>query len=243
MNARSLRRAQERKERKLARKAQPPSAAVVAAAIPTQISAAKLAANQANALLSSGPRSIEGKAKVSLNAVKTGLTGRTVLLPGDDADEYRAHIDSFTARWSPVGDAECSLVQSLVAIEWRLHRIQGIEMAIYAKGRLEFAGEFDDQGMIDLETYLRYEKQLKNLHLQESRLRRNREKDTAELRRLQQERLEKEQENDSQAAEPPSVPVLVPSVGFEFSNALHDRPAALQPASAIPETLTAVADR
>jgi hypothetical protein len=38
-----------------------------------------------NAQLSTGPRSAEGKA-VSMNAVKTGLTGRTVLLPSDDAE-------------------------------------------------------------------------------------------------------------------------------------------------------------
>ncbi|MGA8598820.1 MAG: hypothetical protein WB676_29225 [Bryobacteraceae bacterium] len=50
--------------------------------------AAQIAANQANAQLSTGPTSETGKAKSSLNAVKTGLTGRTVLLPGDDAAIY-----------------------------------------------------------------------------------------------------------------------------------------------------------
>ncbi len=243
MNARSLRRAQERKERKLARKAQTPAAAVAAPAIPTQISAARLAANQANARLSSGPKSIEGKTKVSLNAVKTGLTGRTVLLPSDDADEYRAHIDSFARRWSPVGHAECSLVQSLADIEWRLNRIQGIEMAIYAKGRMEFADQVDDPELIDLETYLRYEKQVKNLHLQESRLRRNREKDTAELRRLQQERAQSEEENQPRTAKLPSVPAPTPLVGFEFSNAIHDQPLTAQTAPLGPPAPAALAVR
>ena len=46
---------------------------------------AQVHANRANAQLSTGPSSASGKAKSSLNAVKTGLTGRTVLLPGDDA--------------------------------------------------------------------------------------------------------------------------------------------------------------
>jgi hypothetical protein len=242
MNARSLRRAQERKERKLAGKAQP-ATAVVAPAIPTQISAARLAANQANAQLSPGPKSIVGKAIVSLNAVKTGLTGRTVLLPSDDADEYRAHIDSFASRWSPVGHAECSLVQSLADIEWRLNRIQGIEMAIYAKGRMEFADQVDDHELIDLETYLRYEKQVKNLHLQESRLRRNREKDTAELRRLQQERAQSEEENQPRTAKAPSVSVPTPLVGFEFSNAIHDQVLIEQTASLEPQAMTALAAR
>jgi len=41
---------------------------------------AQITANQKNAQLSTGPTSPDGKAKSSLNAVKTGLTGRTVLL-------------------------------------------------------------------------------------------------------------------------------------------------------------------
>lgn len=227
MNARTLRRAQERKERKLARKALTGTVAVGDLAMPNQISAAKLAANQANARLSSGPKSIEGKARVSLNAVKTGLTGRTVLLPSEDAGEYRTHIDSFITRWSPVGDSESSLVQSLADVEWRLNRIQVIEMAIYAKGRVEHADQLDDPNMSDLETYLRYEKQLKNLHLQESRLRRNREKDTAELRRLQGERAEKEPENQPHTAGRSCLPVRTPLLGFEFSNAPYEQPTVL----------------
>src|SRR5207244_3169460 len=42
---------------------------------PTPISPSQLAANRANSQLSSGPKSPEGKAKSSLNAVKTALTG------------------------------------------------------------------------------------------------------------------------------------------------------------------------
>jgi hypothetical protein len=53
-------------------------------------SAKQIAANQKNAQLSTGPTSTEGRAKSSLNAVKTGLTGRTVLLPGGDAAAYEA---------------------------------------------------------------------------------------------------------------------------------------------------------
>ncbi|MBV9938821.1 MAG: hypothetical protein JO150_09975 [Acidobacteriaceae bacterium] len=43
------------------------------------VSERRLAANRANAQWSTGPQTPEGKAKSSLNAVKTGLTGRTVL--------------------------------------------------------------------------------------------------------------------------------------------------------------------
>ena len=75
-------------------------------------SAAKIAANQRNAQLSTGPTSETGKSKSSLNAVKTGLTGHTVLLPSDDAAAYEAHVAQFLKRYQPSGDAESRLAHS-----------------------------------------------------------------------------------------------------------------------------------
>ncbi len=46
--------------------------------------------------------------------------------------------------------------------------------------------------MIELRTFLTYEKQLRNLQLQEVRLARRYEKDTAELRKMQLERDQRE---------------------------------------------------
>jgi hypothetical protein len=188
MTARSIRRAAERKTKKLTR----------------------LEANRANAQLSTGPRSEEGKRTSSLNAVKTALTGVTVLLPTDDAAEYQRHIAAYEKEFRPVGIEESELVQSLADISWRLRRIPALEMAIYARGSIEFADEFAEENdpdvrrsLIELHTHLAYEKQLRNLQLQEARLVRRREKETAELRRLQKERKQREQE----------------SIGFEFSNA------------------------
>jgi hypothetical protein len=217
MTPRSIRRAAERKANKLA------------------ISKARLAANRANAVdeaailsepktqkrISTGPNTPEGKAKVSLNAVKTALTGRTVLLPTDDAAEYERHLHAFEKELRPAGLRECDLVQSLADISWRLRRIPALEMAIYAQGRVEFAGLFEDQedpgvrrSLIELHTHLTYEKQLRNLQLQEARLARRREKETAELRILQDERTGRlvpvvrveEQRNQREKAH-----------GFEFS--------------------------
>ena len=191
MTARSIRRAMERKAKKLEKK--------------------RLLANQANALdeaailsepktqkmPSTGPRSEEGRAKSSINAVKTGLTGRTVLLPSDDTAEYDRHVAAFYDEYQPVGVQECELVQSIADTFWRLRRIPIIETAIFAKGRIEFAELFSEQDLaarprlIDAHTFITYEKQIRNLQLQEARLARRREKEIAELRRLQNERLSK----------------------------------------------------
>jgi len=63
--------------------------------------AAQIAANQANSQKSTGPITEAGKAKSSLNAVKTGLTGRTVLLPSEDAAAYQAHLDRAFTQLAP----------------------------------------------------------------------------------------------------------------------------------------------
>jgi hypothetical protein len=170
----------------------------------------RLLANQANAQLSTGPQSLEGKAKSSLNAASaqgevqpvvrvstwTALTGRTVLLPSDDPAAYERHVAAFYDEYQPVGLQECELVQSIADTFWRLRRIPILETAIFAKGRIEFAELFNEQDLaarphlIDAHTFITYEKQIRNLQLQEARLARRREKEIAELRKLQAERVQ-----------------------------------------------------
>jgi hypothetical protein len=152
-------------------------------------------ANRANAQLSSGPRTPEGKSTSSLNALKTGLTGRTVLLPSDDLATYQAHLDRFVATHQPANDGERALVQAIADTEWRLLRIPTLEAGIYALGRLEFSAEFASEqdplvraALIEAKTFLTYQRQLNNLGIQERRLRNQLANDLTELRELQEER-------------------------------------------------------
>lgn len=55
----------------------------------------QIAANRLNAQRSTGPRTPAGKAKVSVNALRHGLTAREVILPNenpDDFDAFRAEL-------------------------------------------------------------------------------------------------------------------------------------------------------
>ena len=168
--------------------------------------AAQVIASRVNGALSHGPTSEEGKATSSRNALKTGLTGRTVLLPSEDAALYEAHLAQFRERYQPVGDQELALVQSLADTEWRLARIPSLEMAIWALGRLEFADLFPGleedvrKQLIEAKTFLAYQRQLVNLGTQEGRLRRQAEKDLAALQALQQPRLQRIQSRLDHAA-------------------------------------------
>jgi hypothetical protein len=167
--------------------------------VASPVGAARMAANAANALLSTGPRTEAGLAKSSMNALKSALTGRTVLLPTDDVEEYAAFLADFERDLKPLGTQERELVQTIVDCHWRLRRIQDLEYAIYLRGERQFAEQFQDEpavtrrSMIVLETHLAYQKELRNLHIQETRIDRKRKQAHAELKELQAQRAQAEE--------------------------------------------------
>jgi hypothetical protein len=199
------------------------------------ITPAQLAANRANAQLSSGPRTAKGKARSSSNAVKSGLTGSTVLLPSEDAAEYTAFLSGYQHDFAPVGQAECELVQAIADADWRLRRVRALEFALYTQGHLQFEEAFNAYSedvrysMIQLQTHMTYEKQFRNYHLYETRIGRRREKDMAELRKLQADRKSNQRDDEEDFADldalfapkrTPPQPVQAPPIsenGFEFS--------------------------
>ncbi len=193
-------------------------------------SEAQLTANRQNAKLSTGAKTEAGKTKCAHNAVKTALTGQTILLPTDDAAAYEALGRRFIANHKPVGDDEELLVQSLINAHWRLVRIPVLEAAIRAVGRGELAGTVAHH-LLEAEVYLQYERQLKNLDIQENRLRCNREKDLKALAAIQSARHESAAKETQQTAQPrpisyqqpeaESQPQAAPSpeIGFVFETA------------------------
>jgi hypothetical protein len=169
---------------------------------------AQIAANQANAQLSTGPSTAEGKQRSSLNALKTGLTGRTVLLPGEDVAAFESHLARFREFFEPATPDEAALVQRLAETRWRLDRCPTLEMNLYALGQVEFAALFPDespevrQALIQAHTFRSYQKEFRNLTTQESRLQRSYERDLAELREFQSARAAMEQEEAALEQEP-----------------------------------------
>jgi hypothetical protein len=200
----------------MSKKQTEPEANVTVPSDVSPISPAQLAANRANAQRSTGPSTDAGRARSSQNAVKSALTGRTVLLPTDDRDEYARFLAAFQQQLKPVGQVECELVQIIVDCHWRLRRIQELEYALYAHGHEQFESVFQDcpesecGSRILLQTHLTYEKQFRNLHIQEARIDRKRAKAVAELQRLQAER---------EPAEEPSIHDLPDSEAFALLDA------------------------
>jgi hypothetical protein len=198
VTARQIRRAAERKARKDARR-EPNGSAVNS---------------------STGPRTEEGKAIASQNALKNGLTGRTVLLPTDDVARYERHLAHYHQLWNPVGEHECVLVQAPADTWWRLQPIPMLEAALYSKGRTEFTDCAPN--LVELETYLAYERHFRNLALQERRL--SNYANRLKLEQMQAKRepqLEAECSVESSAEKSrqpaPSQPIEDSNRQFEFS--------------------------
>ena len=97
-------------------------------------SAARLAANRANAQRSTGPRSVEGKARSSMNAVKHGLLSRQPLLADEDPAEYEELRDRLFEALAPDGAVEDLLVDDAVSLVWRLRRAREVESALFTIG-------------------------------------------------------------------------------------------------------------
>ena len=205
----------------------------------TKLSEAQLAANRANSQSSTGPKTEQGKLVSSHNALKTGLTGRTIVLPTDDVAAYQSLVALINRKFNPANDIEQHLTQTIADTEWRLLRIPTLESGLYALGRHELAAdcahEPDPQlraTMLEAHIFRTYQKDLRNLALQERRLRNQLKQDTAELRRIQQERLEQETAEGTEA-KPASTPN-----GFEFST-----PPAQPPCEQVPTPEPAETDQ
>jgi hypothetical protein len=228
MTARSTRRAAQRRANKLARKAERNQPNHSLTPLPNSIPSAIEAEAQQHTYQSDESTETP-KTIPALDTVPTPLTGGSVLLPEEDAGLYQKILNDYERCYRPIGAEENALVQSLADINWRLSRIPRLEMSLYALGRAEFAGEFDEYeesrrpALMDVRTFLVYERQLRSLQLQEARLVRRREKETAELRRLQKEREQKEKlelEIASKlylAAQHDNQPFEPADHGFEFS--------------------------
>ncbi len=107
------------------------------------VSEIQLVANRANAAHSTGPRTIEGKQRASLNAMRHGLTSQVTVLAHEDMQAYlELHKETFKA-WNPQGIHEQRLVQRIVDIDWRLNRCPSLENSLFALGHGEEAGDID----------------------------------------------------------------------------------------------------
>ena len=89
----------------------------------------RLAANRANAALSTGPSTLNGKAVASRNATRHGLLSGSVLLDQEDSAAYNHLLAHLTRSLAPVGAVELALVERICITLWRQRRLVHAETA------------------------------------------------------------------------------------------------------------------
>ncbi len=91
----------------------------------------KIEANRRNALRSTGPKTAEGRAIVSKNAVKHGLLAEGILMTAgegaEDPQEYAVLLAGLREYYGPIGLQEDLLVQEIANCVWKTRRANRAE--------------------------------------------------------------------------------------------------------------------
>jgi len=92
---------------------------------------AQLAANRDNAKKSTGPRTVEGKEASRFNALKHGADAESVVIPGEDPEQYAALAADYTREFEPATAREQFHVETLVRAAWQKKRLERVEARLY----------------------------------------------------------------------------------------------------------------
>ena len=95
----------------------------------TTPSKAKIKANRQNAKRSTGPISIQGKLKVSQNAITHGIFAASPLLPNENAEEFKNLCQGIAEVYPAVDAIAAGLVERIILAIWRQKRLRIAEAA------------------------------------------------------------------------------------------------------------------
>ena len=103
--------------------------------------------NRQNARKSTGPRSAAGKNKSKYNACTHGMTARTVLLPGEDADALAARQQHMVDSFQPRNPHELAVIEAMAGDIWKSQRA---ELALGRRISLRLRHEPIEQAKLEL---------------------------------------------------------------------------------------------
>jgi len=83
----------------------------------------QLEANRLNAQKSTGPRSVEGKAAIRMNALKSGIDAKSTIIRGESPADLEALTNEYLAAHSPVTPQERFYVDILIRCDWQMRRL------------------------------------------------------------------------------------------------------------------------
>ena len=87
----------------------------------------QIEANRRNAQKSTGPTSVTGKAASSMNALKTGIHAKSLVLPTENPAELEELVEDSYRSFHPTTPEARSLVDEFIYCEWSLRRLRAAE--------------------------------------------------------------------------------------------------------------------
>jgi len=190
----------------------------------------QIAANQANARKSTGPKSEAGKKRSALNALRHGLTGQVVVLPEEDLAAFKAFSTELVATFAPADAHERQLAQSYASYQWRINRAAAIEDNMFTLGLMEEIAENLNlehpevhNATSNAKTFRADAAEFQRLCLYNQRLVNQAEKVLKQLKQAQAERRQRLQDQLDEAAAiyaahaAQAVTFDPAEIGFEFS--------------------------
>src|ERR1017187_6481854 len=87
----------------------------------------QIEANRRNAQKSTGPTSVTGKAASSMNALKTGIHAKPLVLPTEKLADLELLIDEDYHSHHPASPEARALIDDLIRCEWTLRRLHVAE--------------------------------------------------------------------------------------------------------------------
>jgi hypothetical protein len=152
----------------------------------------QIEANRANALLSTGPKTEEGKERSSQNAIKHGFHARQIVIDDEEKDFFQEFADRITEDLRPRDQIELSLVDQIISCLWRLRRIPRIEADLF-RALLDKPSKTLGEHLTAKESMGLYSM----ISQQEIRLGKSLQRALKELRDLKSEEMEEINENEA----------------------------------------------
>ena len=82
-----------------------------------------------NGAKAAGTKTPEGIQKSAMNAVRHGLTGKTLVLCNESQAQFEALTQRYIRKFQPQDEVDMELIEDLVAARWRLQRVRLMQAA------------------------------------------------------------------------------------------------------------------
>ena len=151
---------------------------------------AQVTANRANAQLSTGPRTEEGKQASAANAITTGLTSAQIFVRPEEEEVFEAFDDAMVAEFKPEGVNQDHLFTIILHAAWNIRRCYTLETEIQNEAISQGLADalLDDCLSLKLDRIYRYKKMHESSH----------RRALAELRRQQTEHILRREHSELQ---------------------------------------------